>query len=300
MQVDICLCTFMRPDLLKSTLSSIERQQLSSSHIIFKVFVVDNDVAASGEAVSSEFIKRGLIDLSYEVEPEQNIALARNRSIRMCSAEFVAFIDDDEVAAVDWLSQLCACIHRYGADAVFGPVLPIYPHDAPSWVKDGGLIDRLNYETGTAVYTGATNNALVKRSLLQSYDGPFDPAYGLTGGSDSAIFRKAAKDGAKLIWCNEATVEEFVPKERMTFRFLRKRAYRGGQSYARIFLADAAFVSKILWFFKRLFYTGGIMLMIPVMSIFGSKRLLWAVRKLYLNIGQLSVISGRYFYEYRR
>lgn len=298
-QVDICLCTFRRPDLLRATLSSIENQQLPPN-IFFKVFVVDNDVTASAKAVALEFIERGLINLSYDVEPEQNIALARNRSVGMGVGEFVAFIDDDEVADKNWLKMLYQCLQRYEAEAVFGPVLPVYPSNAPGWIKDAGLVDRPYYETGTKISYGRTGNTLIKRSLLLKDDGPFDSSYGLTGGSDSAFFRKVAKEGARLIWCNEAIVEEVVSNERMTIRFFIRRAYRGGQSYARIFLKDAVLATKVKWFCKRILYLGVIIIVTPIAVFFGPKRLFWFVRKLFLNLGQLSVISGRYFQEYRR
>ena len=298
-QIDVCLCTFMRPELLKATLTSIERQQLSPD-INVKVFVVDNDANASAEFVINEFKMRGLIDIVYDVEPEQNIALARNRSVSMGKGDYVAFIDDDEVASEIWLKQLLDCLHQYDADAVLGPVIPLYPPNAPSWAIEVGLVDRPNFKTGTTINFGRTGNTLVKRSLLESYDGPFDPEFGLSGGSDSLFFRRAAKNGAKLIWCNESTVEEAVPPERMTFGFLKKRSFRGGQSYARIFLPAASFLEKIFWFLKRFIYTLTAILLWPLALIFGQKYLARVTRKLFLNLGQLSVLTGRYFYEYRK
>ncbi|WP_431065365.1 glycosyltransferase family 2 protein [Methylotuvimicrobium sp.] len=298
-QIDICLCTFMRPELLRETLTSIEQQQLSPD-INVKVFVVDNDANAGAETVINEFKMRGLIDITYDIEPEQNIALARNRSVRMGKGDYVAFIDDDEVASESWLTHLYDCLRRYEADGVFGPVVPIYPSNAPAWVVESGLIDRPSHKTGTTVVTGATNNTLVKRSLLDQYTGPFDREFGLTGGSDAALFRKAVKDGFKLIWCNEAIVSESVPDERMTFEFLKRRSYRGGQCYARIILAEATLIEKLMWFFKRLAYTTVAILLVPFAMILGTKYTMRAIRKLFLNLGQLSVLSGRYYYEYRR
>ena len=52
--------------------------------------------------------------ISYDVEPEQNIALARNRAIGNASGEYVALIDDDEFPDKQWLLTLYEAIDRYG------------------------------------------------------------------------------------------------------------------------------------------------------------------------------------------
>lgn len=296
--IDICLCTYKRPSLLRETLLSLEKQLLADD-IVTKIYVVDNDIAASAESVVMEFKERGLIDIHYDIEPEQNIALARNRSIKLGKGQYVAFIDDDEVACDRWLNTLYDCFQKFEADAVFGPVLPIYPANAPNWVKEAGLIDRPHYVTGTQLITGGTGNALVKRSLLESRPYPFNPLFGLTGGEDAELFRRASKAGAKLIWCEEAVVQEHVPHNRITLSFVIRRAYRGGQSYARIVIAESNTQEKMIWFFKRLFFIVLSGVLLPFSYLIGRKYGINMLRKLFLNLGQFSIITGHYFYEYR-
>ena len=51
--------------------------------------------------------------MTYAVEPERNIALARNRALSLARGEKLAFIDDDEMASPFWLSTLLAAEKRY-------------------------------------------------------------------------------------------------------------------------------------------------------------------------------------------
>ena len=95
-----------------------------------EVRIVDNDASGSAKSTVEQFS-----DLAprYAIEPERNIALARNRALEFGPADFVAFIDDDEAARPGWLTELCERIRQTGADAVFGPVHACFPAGAPQW-----------------------------------------------------------------------------------------------------------------------------------------------------------------------
>jgi glycosyltransferase involved in cell wall biosynthesis len=62
--------------------------------------------------------------LRYVVEPRRGLSFVRNRAIseaRAARADFVAFLDDDEVATAPWLTELLRVQGRYAADVVTGP-----------------------------------------------------------------------------------------------------------------------------------------------------------------------------------
>jgi hypothetical protein len=42
-------------------------------------------------------------------------------------------------------------------------------------------------------------------------EGPFDPAFGRTGGEDSMLFRRLDESGSRMVWCDDAPALEFVP-----------------------------------------------------------------------------------------
>ena len=75
----------------------------------YSVLVVDNHSAESAKGVVGSFASIGGHAVNYFVEPEQNIACARNKALANASGQFIAFIDDDEYPENDWLFQLLAC-----------------------------------------------------------------------------------------------------------------------------------------------------------------------------------------------
>ncbi len=92
----------------------------------------------------------------YRHQPQRGIPQARNAALdaaRELGATHVAFIDDDETAAPDWLAALWAAMVESGADAVLGCTRYIYPADASPWRcgkgnnaskhKTGDILERL-------------------------------------------------------------------------------------------------------------------------------------------------------------
>lgn len=239
----VCVCTFRRPTLLLALLDALVAQQGAGS---FEVVVVDNDRAGSAAPALAEARRRHpRLRLRDFVEPEQNIALARNRVVHEARGSWLAFIDDDEQPGPRWLATLRAAQKRHRADAVLGPVVPRLPDDAPAWLARGRFHERPRHPTGTAVPTDElrTGNLLIRRALLGptptkpaahgSIEGPFDRRYGLTGGEDTEALSRLLASGARFVWCDEAEVSEAVPRERATLRYLARRSFAGGHGHAR-------------------------------------------------------------------
>ena len=229
--VDVLVLTYKRPALLADTLRSLAGQRLPWD-IRMGVIVVDNDRQQSGRAIVEEFRSR-FRDIRYVCEPQANVAIARNRALREARGVLVAFMDDDEIAAPDWLASLLKARRWYEAQIVCGPVLPKFVAAAPRWVKRGRFFDRPRFATGTAV-AGGTGNVLLDLAAVRRVQVTFDPAYGKSGGEDTQFFHNLRAAGLRCIWCDEAVVHEQVQRERMRVRWLVRRAFQGGHSFARI------------------------------------------------------------------
>ena len=93
---------------------------------------------------------------------------------------------------------------------------------------------RRRYATGQTPASVATNNTLVRASLLErTPDVRFSEALSLKGGSDTDYFDRIIARGARVVWCDEAEVVEEVPLERANARWLMRRAIRIGNVNAR-------------------------------------------------------------------
>src|SRR5437016_5200251 len=113
--ISVCICTYKRPDRLATLLNALLDQH-SDGTFTFSVVVVDNDRMRSAEKTVEDLIRYSSIPITYRIEPEQNIALARNRAVVNAQGEFVAFLDDDEVPSRSWLSKLYKACHEFRAD----------------------------------------------------------------------------------------------------------------------------------------------------------------------------------------
>jgi cellulose synthase/poly-beta-1,6-N-acetylglucosamine synthase-like glycosyltransferase len=211
------------------------KRQNSGQKFVYSIVVCDNDSERSAKPVVDEFMGASMTNITYCVEPEQNIALARNRALAHASEEFIAFIDDDEFPDEDWLATLVSACERYHADGVLGPVRPHFDQPPPSWIIKGRFCERPEYATGLLLHWDQTRtgNALIKRHVLEGVAIPFRAEFG-NGGEDQEFFRTMMERGYRFVWCNEAIVHEIVPPSRWTRRFMLKRGLLQGHNKRRL------------------------------------------------------------------
>jgi succinoglycan biosynthesis protein ExoM len=268
--------------------------------------VVDNDASGSATEVFEKFEDRQPVLRGFNV-PIQNISLARNRAVAEARGEWIAMIDDDEVPNPDWLLCLHQCATRFEADAVFGPVLPHFPKSAPQWIIDGGFFDRARYSTGTVVgpTDARTGNVLIRADAIKGLGEPFNPDFGLSGGEDSMLFRDLIAEGKRLVWCDNAEVREAITKDRLNGRWLIRRWFRGGQTFAQSVLRSGVpkspSVPKRLWFVIRSILLAMVATAMLVLSIpFGKKAYFSWVRVLAIQAGKLCPPSVFMYKEYQK
>lgn len=201
----------------------------------FSIIVADNDRLESAIGVVTEFQAASPIQVTYCVEPRQNIALARNKAIENAVGDFIAFIDDDEFPKEGWLRNLFTTCVTSNVAGVLGPVRPQFSHPPPSWIVKSQLAERSTYDTGHVMdwRQSRTGNVLYKKEILVGCMEPFRPQFG-TGGEDVDFFERMEKNGHVFIWCNEADVYEVVPEARCTrMYYIRRALLRGRNSFQR-------------------------------------------------------------------
>lgn len=235
--VSICICTFRRPDLLRHLLGALEHQ---SSAARMQIVVVDNDPLQSAAPVLREMRERLGVRLKTLALAIPNISLARNAAVQAADGAWIALLDDDERPVADWLARLLNTQKQFEADVVFGPVLAEYAEGVADWLRRGGYFERRRLPSGAAVTQAdaRSGNVLLRRSALLALcgpeqQGPFDAAFGKTGGEDSILFRRLLDKGASLVWCDEAPVYEWIPAERGSAQWLLQRSFRTGQLFLR-------------------------------------------------------------------
>ena len=130
----VCICTYKRPEFLRRLLSKLEEQE-TEGLFDYSIVIVDNDRYESGRQTVESFARQSKISIRYYMEPEQNIALARNKSVENAKGDFIGFIDDDEYPSNTWLLDLYTAFNTYKINGgVLGPVIPHYPEGTPKWL----------------------------------------------------------------------------------------------------------------------------------------------------------------------
>jgi glycosyltransferase involved in cell wall biosynthesis len=233
--ISICICTYKRPAGLRKALQSLIEMTIPSGCGL-EILVVDNEASASAAPVVDTFRQAfASLNIRYIREPAAGVSHARNRCLNSATGEVMAFIDDDEFVDTNWLVELLQCLDSTQADAVFGPVLPVYDVPPTAWLVASGVNDRIRFPTGTQLpwREARTGNVVLRRSMVEGGH-RFSTEFARTGGEDSLFFAIAQLRGRTLVWCNEAIVHESVPVQRMARSWVLHRAFMGGRTYVRL------------------------------------------------------------------
>lgn len=249
--VDVCVCTFRRPSVA-DLIASLAKLDLPAD-VRVRVIVADNDdTPVARPRVEAALADNGL-DGVYLHAPARNISVARNACLDAARADLVAFIDDDEVARPGWLAALLAERQRTRADVVFGRVTAVYGPDAPGWMRAANLHSPAAPFRRGRIDGGYTCNVLISRAAVGALR--FDPAFGRSGGEDTTFFAAMRRGGAAMGYTDAAIVDEPVPAARASLGWLTERAYRSGQTWALVRLANhqsrlalaASSLAKLVW-----------------------------------------------------
>ncbi|MEP7453580.1 glycosyltransferase family 2 protein [Phyllobacterium sp. SB3] len=232
LKVTVCICTYQRPQIA-ATLRSIDRST-GIENCQVDILVADNDLEPSAKNLVKSVAGELSMNVRYIHAPSSNISLARNACLNATDGDYVAFIDDDETASPGWLSNLLLEARSNASDAVLGPVRAVYGPYAPQWMVNGRFHDTHPVWVRNEIRAGYTCNVLIALHSPAVKGRRFNLALGRTGGEDTNFFHNVWKSGGRIGYAPNAWVEEIVPGDRASFRWLRDRRFRFGQTHADI------------------------------------------------------------------
>lgn len=297
MLVAICIASYQRPSGLKRLLDGLNRLTFNKCEVPkIEVIVVDNDWVGSAISICYNKSDDFRWNLKYYIEPQRGISYARNKACSCVSknADFVVFIDDDEVPDPSWLDELLFVQQTYDGDVVTGPVLPYFTQrDVPNWVKKGKFFEPKRYPTGSLLKAAFTNNVLIRFSILQKIDKVFDERFALTGGEDSHFFMRLYRAGYKLVWADNALVYEWIPQNRTQIKWILHRGYLGWSrhSFCERELYPSRRILAIRITKALALIISGLCLILPSL-LFGRHKLIQALLHIYKGAGTFAGIAG--------
>ena len=260
--------------------------QNTDNSFSYSIVVVDNDGAQSAMNVIESFKNTTNIEIAYYCEPEQNISLARNMAVKSATGNYIAFIDDDEYPVNNWLLTLYRACNELDADAIQGPVIPVYEEGTPEWVVKGKFYVKADHARGHILKwrEGMTGNLLIRHSMVESEQEPFRREYG-SGGEDKDFFRRMINKGYVFKYCPEAIVYEHIPINRCKRLFVLKRALLRGKMAA----VDSSFynVGTLISIVAIIIYT----VTLPILLILSHHLFMKYLVKVFDHFGKILALS---------
>lgn len=245
-RVAICMCTFRRPLGLERALRGIARQRFDRvDPPVLCVVVADNEGSDAARDVTARFTAEYGIETIYVVESMRGISHARNACLDAVpdTADFVAWMDDDQEPRPDWLEELLIGIRETRADVISGPVLPVFPAGTPEWVVEGRFFASprsKRCDDGAAVTFGVMANVLFRADFLRRHGVRFNHRFALMGGEDRRFWLDILDQGASMTWTSKAVADHLVPLERVTLSYIVGREFSVGCAAAFIQRTNAA------------------------------------------------------------
>jgi len=226
--VGILITTFRRPTGLCRTLNSLAEQELNN--ITIEIHVIDNDCDSKITAIVDRFAQLTRIEAYYHSEAKRGVASARNHALQMVheKMDYVAFIDDDELASPIWLKSLVETAREFNASIVQGPVEPVYENNVSSWFRNGRFTALGPFRNGGELRFGYSGNVLLSTRLLLKTGVRFDSRFDRSGGEDQHFFMALMEMGFRIVTSRDAIVFETIPVSRLSFPELMRRRYRIG------------------------------------------------------------------------
>lgn len=235
----VCAYSLQRWPVLREAVASLLGQERAPLQVIL---VIDHNPDLLALARDS----LGHIDVIPNAGPRGS-SEAKNTAIAHARGEVLAFIDDDAIAAPDWLGQMLAPYRDPSVIGTCGAPVPRWDGGRrPGWMPDEFL-----WTVGCA-YRGLPENtarvrnpigaAMSFRADVFSRAGGFHTGLGPNmdtpsphgGGEDTEFGIRAQRlfpDGS-LIHVPSAQVEHHVPLARATFTYFRRRCWLEGRAKA--------------------------------------------------------------------
>lgn len=241
-KLSIVICTHNRAQLLRRTLEALCEMK-APDELRMNIIVVANACSDGTRDVLKDFqsrLREERIQWVEEQTPGKSVAL--NRAIALIDGGAVAFVDDDQRPAGDFLVEIEKALLAYPDAQLFcGRLLPEWTGSEPGWVHDNGRYrvypapipaddagpSPRKIDSGGPIPAGGN---LIVRAEVFSVVGGFNVGLGprghnLGGGEDQDFILRCLRAGAKLQYAPGILQYHYVDPERLTLRYLISKSF---------------------------------------------------------------------------
>lgn len=261
--VVVCAYSFNRWDELLLAVQSLEAQILKPLEVIV---VIDHNAELFAQA--SAALTRTGAEVAVQVLEnrfERGLSGARNSGLHTTRGEVIAFLDDDAMAAPDWLERLAAAYSDPNTLGVGGEIVPAWRGPSPDWFPpEFYWVIGCTY-LGLPITTSPIRNMIGANMSFRkaAFDGlEFRSGLGRIGtvplgGEETDLCIRAARKhpNGVILYEPSASVRHLVTPERAKIRYFLRRCYAEGISKAAIsrfvgsqagLSSERSYVAKVL------------------------------------------------------
>jgi glucosyl-dolichyl phosphate glucuronosyltransferase len=240
LEISAVIVTHNRSGYLARTIDSLAHQTLARER--YEIVVVDNASTDNTRQMVESCMSLG--NLRYVYQPIIGTARTRNAGWRNARSPYVAYLDDDALAAPDWLEKILAAFELFGPQAgvLGGPIDPLWEAPQPSWLSDQmlGCFSVYHWSEVPAVLTPdqwlSSCNIAYPRQVLEETGG-FREDLGRRGNSLMAneepdLSRRIEARGYQSVYHPDVQVRHHVMSSKLNKPWFRRYSYSQGQSTA--------------------------------------------------------------------
>ncbi len=244
--VSVIVCSHDRPHYVRACVASLVQQSVGGEG--FEIILVDSGspapVAAEMKRLADSTANMRLIRLD-----NSGVSLARNEGARAATGDYVAYIDDDAMAASDWIEQIQRVLaeHDYRPAVLGGKVMPVWEKPLPGWWPSSlrGVLSIIEHDGAGEYRTEAVPahlepygvNMILRRDVMLKHGGfPEDLGrLGLVLQSDEEVQLawRLQDAGFSTIYDSRILVRHSIQARRFSAEWLLARLYWQGASTVR-------------------------------------------------------------------
>ena len=292
----IAICTYNRAHILSHCLTSLLNQSIPSTN--YSIFIIDNNSTDDTQKIVTYFENK-FFDFHIFFEKQQGLSYARNRALRECQTEWIAFLDDDAKAHPDWVDTILTTIQKNDFDAFGGPYYAWYHYGpAPRWLPE----DFGTYESPQeyGLLKGSTyipgGNCVLRCDAARAI-GTFSPELGMNGGhcgygEETQFFERMRTAGYRTGYVPQLKIDHCVLSYKYTLRWQIRSYFEYGKSAVQIGVPIKKF------FPLRFFFHCGRSLLTIITCFFSFKKNEYIGRTIFKNLRPLIWDTGVLYERY--
>jgi len=285
--ISVIICSFNRAAYIPLALQSLVNQTAAAA--VFETIIVDNNSTDNTRAVCSEFIAAHPQHvIRYYTETQQGSSFARNTGAAVANGALLCFMDDDAIAATDYIQNIISFFkNNPQAHALGGRIIPRYIPAKPKWISYhvASLVGNFDYsktvtEFAAERYPLESNMIVAKKDFdaIQGFSTAIPGVKGIVriGGEGKDFFFRLKEKGCRVFYDPAVIVEHIVEVVKLTPEYMYRVAsgIGRGERVRMLQVSKWAYYKKLVEYIYKL---GGSVVLGTGYALKGNPSQFWPV-----------------------